>query len=199
MEELFEKHNYATDKFSAHSYIPAYQRLFQQKKETASRVLEIGIGSGGSLQLWNDYFSSADIYGIDPNYNHPHLDRFPRIHQIREDAYTMGCINNNFISKNIQFDVIIDDGPHSKNSQTMAMQLYFPLLTKDGVIVIEDVQDFLDPGRWIKDIIESLPTPYRAFAQVMDFRHLNKSPDDMLIVLDKSQFVGPGAANQGNR
>ena len=68
------------------------------------------------------------------------------------------------------------------------MQLYFPLLTKDGIIIIEDVQDYLDPGIWIKDIIESLPHKYQEYAQVIDLRNFNKSPDDLLIVLDKSQI-----------
>jgi hypothetical protein len=187
VEELFKSNNYATDKLSAHSYIPVYERLFQKRKENALAVLEIGIGSGGSLQLWNDYFTTAEIYGIDLYYTYAHLDRFQRIHQIKDDAYTEQCVLTNFIEKEIKLDVVIDDGPHNKKSQMLAVQLYFPLLKDDGVIVIEDVQDHLNPGRWVKDIVESLPRRYQEFAQVIDLRHLNKSPDDLLIVLDKSQ------------
>lgn len=189
MKELFETTDYATDKLSAHSYIPIYERLFQKRKDKVLNVLEIGIGSGGSLQLWNDYFQNADIYGIDPDIIHEYLDCFPRIHQIKDDAYTAKCIEDNFTSQNIKFDIVVDDGPHNKLSQMMAMQLYFPLLTDDGIIIIEDVQDYLEPGTWIKSIIESLPKYYQNFAQVIDLRHLNKSPDDLLIVLDKSRIV----------
>ena len=185
MEELFKITDYATDKLSAHSYIPVYERLFQHRKDKVLNVLEIGIGSGGSLQLWNDYFKNADIYGIDPTYIHEYLARFPRIHQIKDDAYIAQRIEDNFISKNIEFDIVIDDGPHNKESQMLTMQLYFPLLTNDGIIIIEDVQDHLDPGAWIKGIIKSLPKYYQKFAEVIDLRHLNKSPDDLLIVLDK--------------
>ncbi len=188
LEALFASYNYATDKLKAHSYIPVYERLFQNRKENVLNVLEIGIGSGGSLLLWNDYFTNAHIYGIDPNYIHEYLDRFERIHQIRDDAYTVQCIVRHFISKNIKFDIIIDDGPHNKKSQMTTMQMYFPLLTDGGIIIIEDVQDYLDPGVWIKDIIESLPKKYREFAEVIDLRHFNKSPDDVLIILDKSQI-----------
>ena len=188
MEELFAKYNYATDKLSAHSYIPEYERLFRHRKDRVFNVLEIGIGRGGSLQLWNDYFENAHIYGIDLNYINDYLDCFERIHQIKDDAYTTQCIHNNFIAKHIKFDIIIDDGPHNKQSQMSTMGMYFPLLTEDGVIIIEDVQDYLDPGVWIKDIIDSLPAKYRRFAEVIDLRHFNKSPDDLLIVLDKSQI-----------
>ena len=188
MHKLFEKHNYATDKLSVHSYIPVYEKLFQQRKDTALNVLEIGIGGGGSLQLWNDYFLNAAIYGIDPNYYINHLDRFPRINQIKDDAYSTVCIEQNFIAKGIKFDIVIDDGPHNKLSQMMAMELYFPLLTDDGVIIIEDVQDYLEPSVWIKDIIQSLPQDYQAFAQVIDLRYFNKTPDDLMIVLDKKKI-----------
>lgn len=188
MRDLFAKHDYATDKLRGHSYIPVYEQLFQKRKEKVLNLLEIGIGSGGSLQLWNDYFPNAEVYGIDVNYYRTHLDRFQRIHQIKDDAYSMKCVQDNFISKNIQFDIVIDDGPHDRRSQMMAMELYFPLLTKDGVIVIEDVQDYLDPGVWTKDIIETLPKKYQKIAKVIDLRYLNITPDDLLIVVDKSEI-----------
>ena len=188
MKELFRQNNYATDKLSAHSYIPIYEQLFKNRKNSVSNILEIGIGSGGSLQLWNDYFPNANVYGIDLNYTHDYLDRYNRIHQIKDDAYSKQCIEDNFISKGIKFDIIIDDGPHNKLSQMMTMQLYFPLLTNDGIVIIEDVQDHLNPGVWIKDIIESLPKKYQEYAQVIDLRGFNKSPDDLMIVLDKSRI-----------
>ncbi len=190
MQDLFEKHNYATDKLSVHSYIPVYERLFQRRKETVLNMLEIGIGGGGSLQLWNDYFVNAEVYGLDINYYIDRLDLFPRIHQITDDAYSIEGIERHFISKGIKFDIVIDDGPHNKQSQMMTMELYFPLLTDDGIIIIEDVQDYLEPGVWIKEIIESLPADYLAFAEVIDLRHFDKTPDDLLIVLDKAEIDG---------
>jgi O-antigen biosynthesis protein len=186
MHDLFSKHNYATDKLSVHSYIPIYEELFRGRKNTTLNVLEIGIGSGGSLQLWNDYFPNATIYGIDPGYYIDSLDRFSRIRQITDDAYSTTCIQNNFIEKGIRFDIVIDDGPHNKLSQMKTMELYFPLLTDDGIVIIEDVQDHLEPGVWIKDIIQSLPTEYQRYARIVDLRYLNKTPDDLMIVLDKS-------------
>ena len=70
----------------------------------------------------------------------------------------------------------------------MTMEMYFPLLTDQGIIVIEDVQDYIDPGVWINDIIRSLPRRHQKFAQVIDLRHLGKSPDDLLVVLNKFQI-----------
>jgi len=35
------------------------------KKNTAKNVLEVGIYNGGSIKLWNDFFTNANVYAID--------------------------------------------------------------------------------------------------------------------------------------
>ena len=57
--------NSRTDKNTVHSYLPLYEKLLINKKETAKNVLEIGILNGGSIKLWSDYFINADVYGLD--------------------------------------------------------------------------------------------------------------------------------------
>lgn len=47
--------NSRTDKNTVHSYLPLYQKLLINKKETANNILEIGIQHGGSIKLWNDF------------------------------------------------------------------------------------------------------------------------------------------------
>ena len=59
--------NSMTDKNTIHSYLELYQNLLFKKKETAKNVLEIGINKGGSIKLWNDFFTNATIYGLDIN------------------------------------------------------------------------------------------------------------------------------------
>ena len=187
--DLFKVKEYATDKLSRHSYLPVYEELFSKRRESVLNVLEIGIGSGGSLELWHDYFINANIYGIDPNYYIDRLNKFERITQLKDDAYDEEFIQKNFVKNNISFDIIIDDGPHNKDSQVNAMKLYFPLLSKNGLIIIEDVQDYLDPGTWIRDIIKGLPTQHQRYARIIDLRHYGKSPDDLLIILDLCEDV----------
>ena len=57
--------NLTTDKNTRHSYLSLYQELLIHKKETAKNVLEIGIDLGGSIKLWSDFFTNADVYGLD--------------------------------------------------------------------------------------------------------------------------------------
>jgi hypothetical protein len=46
LEELVD--NSRTDKNTVHSYLPLYQDLLINKRETAKNVLEVGIDRGGS-------------------------------------------------------------------------------------------------------------------------------------------------------
>ena len=45
-----------SDKGSMHSYIEFYERYFSSKRDSV-RLLEIGMMTGGSLHLWQKYFS----------------------------------------------------------------------------------------------------------------------------------------------
>ena len=57
--------NRYTDKNNTHSYLPLYEKLLKNKKNTAKNILEIGIGdfgekNGGSIKLWKDYFKKCN-------------------------------------------------------------------------------------------------------------------------------------------
>ena len=97
-----------TDKNTSHSYVEVYQKLFASKKESATHVLEIGIGSipywnGGSIKMWADYFTNAqihapDIVNIDIVY--PDIISHPRIYlHTSNDAYNDRFFENTFLSK----------------------------------------------------------------------------------------------------
>jgi len=58
--------NSRTDKNTVHSYLDLYQTLLVNKKETAKNVLEICIAhGGGSIKLWSDFFTNANVYSLD--------------------------------------------------------------------------------------------------------------------------------------
>lgn len=59
LEEIVD--NTKTDKNTIHSYLPLYQKLLISKKETAKNVLEVGIYNGGSIKLWSDFFTNANV------------------------------------------------------------------------------------------------------------------------------------------
>ena len=47
-------------------YFKIYERYFNKYRNKEVYFLEIGISSGGSLQIWKKYFGkNAKIYGVD--------------------------------------------------------------------------------------------------------------------------------------
>jgi len=100
--------NSLTDKNTTHSYLPLYEHLLSSKKESAKNVLEVGTQFGGSIKLWRDYFTNANIYGLDilsidrVTYDII-VDSRVFLHN-NIDAYNENFFKNHFLSKNIKFD-----------------------------------------------------------------------------------------------
>lgn len=184
--------NGLTDKNTIHSYLPIYEALFEKKKESATRVLEIGIGptphqNGGSIRMWSIYFPYADIHTCDIiSINHVHkcLIDHPRIYlHTSNDAYNPVFLTNTFLSKKLTFDIMIDDGPHTLDSMIAFIRMYLPLLKEDGILVVEDVQDI----KWIDQLRLVTPTAYRPYIEVYDRRDVKGRYDDIMFVINKSK------------
>jgi cephalosporin hydroxylase len=183
--------NGLTDKNTIHSYLPVYDALFEKKKESATRVLEIGIGptphqNGGSIRMWSIYFSRADIHTCDIiSLDHVHscLINHPRIFlHTSNDAYNPSFLTTTFTSKHLTFDIMIDDGPHTLDSMISFIHMYLPLLKEDGILVVEDVQDI----KWIDQLRIVTPDAYKPYIEVYDRRDVKGRYDDILFVINKS-------------
>lgn len=139
--ELFNKTQNKSDKEIYHKYISNfYNDKFEKFKNKNISILEIGIQYGNSLKLWEQYFLNSKIYSIDINkyYIHEYGDN---VNIIIGDAYSEEMINY-FKGMNIYFDIIIDDGPHTLNSQDYFLKNYQQLLKeKDSIIILEDIYD----------------------------------------------------------
>lgn len=125
------------DKYELGYIQEIYNKLFTPKKNSCTKLLEIGIQYGLSLLMWKEYFLNADIYGIDVEYCH-HVINTPRIHSYFENAYSKECVN--LFSAN-SFDIVIDDGPHTLQSMIFFCKHYFNLVKPGGLFIIEDIID----------------------------------------------------------
>ena len=182
--------NGLTDKNTLHSYLPVYEMLFAPKRLTATHVLEIGIGpvphqNGGSIRMWHSYFINAEIHACDiihVNDVHRCIVNVPRINLYTStDAYTHALTVNNFFMKNIQFDILLDDGPHTLPSMIAFINLYLPLLKDDGIFAIEDVQDIA----WIDELRAATPDELKPYIEVYDRRSVKGRYDDIIFVINK--------------
>lgn len=179
--------NTKTDKNTSHSYLDLYEKLLNSKKNTAKNVLEIGIWDGGSIKLWHDYFNQATIYGLDITNRIPDIinnnDRIKLY--MSTNAYDMMFIKNQLINKDVRFDVIVDDGPHSLDSMVVFLSQYSKLLTEDGILILEDIPSI----DWIESLKECVPEHLRCFIEVYDLRHIKNRWDDIVLVINKSKKI----------
>jgi hypothetical protein len=193
LSELID--NARTDKNTTHSYIDLYQLLLHKKKETALNVLEIGIGdnpedpiivNGGSIKLWHDFFTNANVYALDIKKEEKvwseiqNKDRI--ILYLETDAYDENKFKSNFLDKNMKFDFILDDGPHTLTSMIQCIKLYSQVMTDDGILIIEDVQSW----DWLKILKNVTPEHLRPFIKTYDLRSVKNRYDDIVFVIDKS-------------
>lgn len=171
--ELAERHGFATDKTTVHSYGEFYDRALEPYRGRPIRLLEIGVDRGGSLRLWDAYFEGqADIVGVDIDLSRLEATAEWSACFARGDAYTAemaGSLGD--------LDVIIDDGPHTLHSMLTLIDLYVPRLRPGGLMVIEDVQDWC----WYESLMNAVPDGSRWEAH--DLRHVKGRYDDMLFVI----------------
>ncbi len=182
-----------TDKNTIHSYLEVYENLFSSKKDTATHVLEIGIGpyqpNGGSIRMWNNFFTNAEIHAVDiisiENVNKILINE-PRVYlHTSNDAYNTNFFNNTFFSKKHKYDIVIDDGPHTLESMITFIKLYSTIMKDDGILVIEDVQKI----EWI-DVLSEITSPgLKKYIQVFDRRNVKGRYDDIMFVINKTLNV----------
>lgn len=177
--------NTRTDKNTIHSYLPLYQQLLIKKKETATNVLEIGILYGGSIKLWSDFFTNAKVYGLDiiniNNVWESIRNKDNIILYTSTDAYNNEFFYYTFLNKNIKFDFMLDDGPHTLESMKEFIRLYSQLMTNDGILIIEDVQEW----DWIDILKNEVPDKLKQYIKVYDLRANKGRYDDIVFTIDK--------------
>jgi SAM-dependent methyltransferase len=118
-------------------YFDVYHRHFERFRGTEVHVLEIGVGSGGSLDMWHQYFGPrARVYGVDlQEACLGYADESTRIfigdQGDREFWRT-------FRAEVPKLDIVVDDGGHEPLLQTTSLEELLPYLRPGGVYLVED-------------------------------------------------------------
>lgn len=137
--DLYIKTDNKSDKELYHKYISNfYDKKFEKFREKKISILEIGIQYGNSIKLWDEYFVNGKIYSIDISKYYIH-SYSSKVNIMIGDAYTKSTIDL-YKKIGLQFDIIIDDGPHTIHTQDFFLKNYPSLLKeKDSIIILEDV------------------------------------------------------------
>ena len=119
-------------------YFPIYERHFAPWRNLTLTFLEIGVGQGGSLQMWKRFFGPlATIVGIDiepgcKSYEEEGIHI--RIGDQGDPAF-LAALSDEFGA----FDVIVDDGSHRMDHLRKSFEFLYPRMSKNGVYLVEDL------------------------------------------------------------
>jgi hypothetical protein len=184
-------------------YFPVYERYLGPYRDTAPRVLEIGVSHGGSLDMWERYLgSSAILVGVDID------EAAARLAGPRRTVLIGDQADPDFLASIVRdhgpFDIVIDDGGHTMEQQIASIQALFPALNDGGVYLVEDCHtSYLDEfgggrGRegtfieWAKTRIDDMhgyhqPEPVAPlWTDHVDSIHFH---DSMVMFLKERRFV----------
>jgi hypothetical protein len=138
LEEFFDNRVEGHGIWKWRHYFDIYDRHLSKFIETDLTLVEIGVYSGGSLDMWRNYFGArCKIYGVDiaevcKVYEGPQIQIFIGDQEDRGFWY-------NFRAQTSSLDVVIDDGGHSFNQQIVTLEELLPHMNAGGVYICEDV------------------------------------------------------------
>jgi hypothetical protein len=117
-------------------FLEIYENYFKELKEKKINILEIGVENGDSLRIWRDYFSNANICGLDIVKKNFTINNVEILCGDQSDHKFLDFV----IEKYKKFDIIIDDGCHVSNYIINTFGYLFDYLSDGGLYVIEDLQ-----------------------------------------------------------
>lgn len=124
-------------------YIPIYESVLKPLRTREVKMLELGVSLGGSLELWQRYFTpstGATIVGVDNNPNCAQFDDPDRGVHVRIGAQQDENFLNEIVNEFGQFDVILDDASHVPAFTAASFDFLFTHgLAHQGAYLVEDL------------------------------------------------------------
>jgi hypothetical protein len=195
--ELFEKYGEFepngeswlsySDKGTNHSYIGFYEKYFEKKQKNAS-LLEIGVMTGGSMHVWQNYFKDYTLVGVDINTDWHGKKAYTAELDADENLKMHWNVNSrapfaNFCLGHDKFDFVIDDGDHSVLAQQETFVNFWPVVAQGGTYFIEDVigeTQMQILTKWLQKILALQEVKIELYAGLK-----NNRQDDRIIAVTK--------------
>ena len=135
---------------------------------------------GGTIKLWLNFFEKIELFGID-------IDATIKvdIKQCERTQKKFNFINDDAYSKNFfanipkTLDVIIDDGPHTLDSQMFFVSNYIELLSVSGLLFVEDIQAL----HWVDNLMRVVPKGFNGCIRLVDLRKLTSVGDALVLLI----------------
>jgi predicted O-methyltransferase YrrM len=177
-----------------HPYTLFYDGLFKNKKNEHLKIAELGILDGGSLRMWQEYFTNSEIYGFE--YNDNFINNFKqkfnndRITLTNIDVTNKDSIVNAFTKLNILYDIIIEDTTHTFEDQIRVIENTYQYLKPGGIIIIEDIFKSYNESDYINRLNPILHNFQDYYFIELDHNNRNSTGwnNDKLFILIKGEI-----------
>lgn len=152
--------NYGTDKAYWHKYTEFYEKYISNYVNP--NILEIGVDSAASLKMWEEYFGSPTILGVDIIDKHGFETKNIKtlIADQSKPTELLKCLD---ICK--EYDIMVDDGSHIIGHQISSFVTLFPYLKSGGVYFLED----LHTSFWKDEVGKKYANPHNDAVTAYDF------------------------------
>jgi len=197
-------------------YIPVYERYLQKFCGKPVNILEIGVNTGGSLQIWKKYFGQkARVFGVDIDPNCKNFEE-SQIEIFIGDQENKGFLKQ-LSQKLPKLDIIIDDGGHTMIQQINSFEILYPGLAHGGVYICEDCNTsympnygggFRQSGTFIEHMKDKIDLMNMAFGAILTDNEFGETTPGIhfhkgMVVLEKEELTKPvgliGGGKEGLR
>lgn len=142
LASFFEAHESGRGILKWRHYFDIYDRHFKPFVGRDINIVEIGVYSGGSLDMWQSYFGDrCHVHGVDIN---------PSCRAYETDKISIHIGDQadrgfwrSFKQRVGPVDIVIDDGGHEPEQQIVSLEEMLPQMKPGGVYLCEDVH-----GAW---------------------------------------------------
>jgi SAM-dependent methyltransferase len=115
--------------------------IFAGLRNREINFCEIGIEDGGSIQMWEKYFTRANLFAfeLDPNKIEKSKKLTTKTTFLETNVDSEQRLTQTFVDTGVEFDIIIDDSSHHRPHQLNIIRTAPKFLKSGGILIIEDV------------------------------------------------------------
>jgi hypothetical protein len=138
LRAYFDAHDSGHGIFKWIHYFDIYDRHLGKFRGKEIHIVEVGVYSGGSLEMWREYFGPrCTVYGVD-------VEEACKAYEKEGVRIFIGDQADRgfwrlFKSRVPSVDILIDDGGHRPQQQAATLEEMLPHLRPGGIYICEDV------------------------------------------------------------
>ncbi len=156
LETYFDSHRTGPGLWKWRHYFEAYHTHFAKFRGARPKIVEIGVYSGGSLDMWREYFGAdCELYGVD-------IDKSCMKHEKQNVKINIANQSDRAFWRKFreevgEVDIVIDDGGHRPRQQRPTFEEILGAIKPGGIYLCEDIHGLRNPfAAYLRGIANTL-------------------------------------------